>query len=507
MAIINSLMSWIMKKRMHQIELFMKYPNEVQREWFEKLVTTARNTEWGKEYDYASIKTPTQFSTRVPVQSYDDLKPFVDRLKQGEQNLLWPTETKWFAKSSGTTSDKSKFIPVTKEALEDCHYKGGKDMLSIYCNNHPNTNVFNGMALMMGGSSQSINPQTDSYHGDLSAIIIKNLPFWAEYLRTPGKEVALLDNFEDKLKKMTEITINEDVTNLSGVPSWTLILLHKILEKTGKSSILDIWPNLEVFFHGGVNFTPYRREFQKLIPSDKMNYLETYNASEGFFGIQDQKNSDELLLMLDYGIYYEFVPMDQWEQTFPKTVSLSEVELGVNYALLITTNAGLWRYKIGDTIMFTNLHPYRIKISGRTKHFINAFGEEVIIDNAEKALEKACQHTGATIKEYTAGPVFLKDKDAGSHEWIIEFIHHPNSIESFTIVLDKTLQEVNTDYAAKRKGNMALKLPILHVAQEGVFFKWLKSKGKLGGQHKVPRLSNTREYLEEIIPLIKTKYA
>lgn len=503
MAIINSLMSWVMKKRMHQIELFMKYPNEVQREWFDKLISSARHTEWGKQFDYDSIKNPTQFANRVPVQNYEDLKPYVDRLKRGEQNLLWPTETKWFAKSSGTTSDKSKFIPVTKEALEDCHYKGGKDMLSLYCRNYPQTNVFNGMALMMGGSSQPIDAQANSYHGDLSAIIIKNLPFWAEYLRTPGKEVALLDNFEDKLKKMTEITVNEDVTNLSGVPSWTLILLHKILESTGKASILDIWPNLEVFFHGGVNFTPYRKEFKKLIPSDKMHYLETYNASEGFFGIQDQKNSEELLLMLDYGIYYEFAPMNEWNESFPKTVQLSEVELGVNYAILITTNAGLWRYKVGDTVVFTSLSPYRIKISGRTKHFINAFGEELIIDNAEQGLEKACLKTGATIKEYTAGPVFLQDKEAGNHEWIIEFVKKPDDLEEFIHTLDQTLQEINTDYAAKRKGNMALKLPIVMIAPEGTFFNWLKSKGKLGGQNKVPRLANTREYLNEILPLIK----
>lgn len=502
MAIINSLMSWIMKKRMHQIELFMKYPIEVQQEWFEKLISSARHTEWGKEYDYSSIKTPSQFANRVPVQTYENLKPFVDRLKQGEQNILWPTETKWFAKSSGTTNDKSKFIPVTKEALEDCHYKGGKDMLSIYCNNYPNTNVFNGMALMMGGSSQSINQATDSYHGDLSAIIIKNLPFWAEYLRTPGKEVALLDNFEDKLKKMTEITVNENITNLSGVPSWTLILLHKVLEETGKSNILDIWPNLEVFFHGGVNFTPYREEFKKLIPSSNMNYLETYNASEGFFGIQDQKNSDELLLMLDYGIYYEFIPMEEWNKEFPITIPLGEVEIGVNYALLITTNAGLWRYRIGDTIIFTSVQPYRIKISGRTKHFINAFGEELIIDNAEKGLQKACLETGATIREYTAGPVFLKDKEAGSHEWIIEFIKLPSNLDTFIQTLDRTLQEINTDYAAKRKGDMALKLPIIHVAPDDTFFKWLKAKGKLGGQNKVPRLSNTRVYLEEILPML-----
>lgn len=499
MPLINSLIAWVMKKRMHQIELFMKYPLEVQNEWFDKLIYSSRNTEWGKKFDYSSIKNPQQFAERVPIQNYEDLKPFVDRLKQGEQNLLWPTETKWFAKSSGTTSDKSKFIPVTKEALEDCHYKGGKDMLSLYCNNYPNTNVFDGMALMMGGSSQNIGQNEDTYHGDLSAIIIKNLPFWVEYLRTPGKEVALLDNFEEKLEKMTEITVNENVTNLSGVPSWTLILLHRILEKTGKNNILDIWPNLEVFFHGGVSFTPYREEFNKLIPSDQMHYLETYNASEGFFGIQDQKNSNDLLLMLDYGIYYEFVPMSEWDKDFPKTISLENVELHVNYAIIITTNAGLWRYKIGDTVIFTSKDPYRIRVSGRTKHFINAFGEELIIDNAEKALEKACKVSKARINEYTAAPIYLKDKEAGGHEWLIEFIQEPSDLELFTTTLDDELKNINTDYAAKRKGDMALRRPLIKVMPKNTFFNWLKSKGKLGGQNKVPRLANERKYVEQIL--------
>lgn len=477
----------------------MKYPLEVQNEWFDKLIYSSRNTEWGKKFDYNSIKNPHQFAQRVPIQDYDDLKPFVDRLKLGEQNLLWPTETKWFAKSSGTTSDKSKFIPVTKEALEDCHYKGGKDMLSLYCSNYSNTNIFDGMALMMGGSSQNIGHNDDSYHGDLSAIIIKNLPFWVEYLRTPGREVALLENFEDKLEKMTEITVNENVTNLSGVPSWTLILLHRILEKTGKNSILDIWPNLEVFFHGGVSFSPYREEFNKLIPSDQMHYFETYNASEGFFGIQDQKNSEDLLLMLDYGIYYEFVPMSDWDKDFPKTISLENVELNVNYAIIITTNAGLWRYKIGDTVIFTSKDPYRIRVSGRTKHFINAFGEELIIDNAEKALEKACHISHARINEYTAAPIYLKDKEAGGHEWLIEFTQEPTDLDLFTKTLDEELKNINTDYAAKRKGDMALNKPIVRVMPKNTFFNWLKSKGKLGGQNKVPRLANERKYVEQIL--------
>ncbi|MEQ8909069.1 MAG: GH3 auxin-responsive promoter family protein [Vicingaceae bacterium] len=499
MPILNSIFSWWMKKRIHQIELFTKYPLEVQQEWFHELIKTAQNTEWGKKYAYAEIEKESSFKARVPIQNYEDIKPYVDRMMQGEQNLLWPSDIRWFAKSSGTTNNRSKFIPVSREALEECHYKGGKDMLSIYCAAHEETEVFTGRTLMMGGSSQTIDPSNDSYHGDLSSIIIKNLPFWAEIRRTPDRETALLENFEDKLKKMTKICAEENVTSLSGVPSWMLVLLNKILENQKKTDISEIWPNLEVFFHGGVAFTPYREQFKAIISSPKMNYLETYNASEGFFGIEDPDHPGELLLMLDYGIYYEFIPMEEWNQEHPKTLGLDEVELDTNYALLISTNAGLWRYKIGDTIQFTSLYPFRLKVSGRTKHFINAFGEEIIIDNAEQALKAACEKTGALIEEYTAAPVHLTNHEAGKHQWLIEFNRPPSNPKDFIQALDDHLREINSDYDAKRKGDMALEIPELIVLPEETFYRWMKSRNKLGGQNKVPRLSNDRKYVEDIL--------
>lgn len=489
-----------MKKRIHQIELFLKYPQEVQNEWFNLLIQSARDTEWGQKYHYKKIKNPADFKELVPIQDYEDLKPYVDRIMKGEQNLLWPTEIKWFAKSSGTTSNRSKFIPVSREALEECHYKGGKDMLSIYCSHREDSSVFTGRTLMMGGSSQTIDPDANTYHGDLSSIIIKNLPFWAEIRRTPDRETALMKNFEAKLEKMAEICSQENVTSISGVPSWNLILLNKILDKTGKSDIREIWPNLEVFFHGGVAFTPYKSQFEEII-SGKMTYMETYNASEGFFGIEDPDYDEELILMLDYGIYYEFIPMSDWNLEHPKTLGLEEVQLGTNYALLISTNAGLWRYKIGDTIQFTSLHPFRFKVSGRTKHFMNAFGEEVIIDNAEQALAKACSKTGAVIEEYTAAPVFLTNKEAGRHQWLIEFKKAPSSIDEFSRELDEYLKQINSDYDAKRNGDMALGFPLVHEVPKNTFYNWMKSRNKLGGQNKVPRLSNSREYLEDILRL------
>ena len=502
MAIVNSIFTWYMKKRIHQIELFIKYPFDVQEEWLKTLLSTAKNTEWGKIYDYKSILTIGQFKERVPIQNYDTLKPFIERMLQGEQNVLWPSEIKWFAKSSGTTSDRSKFIPVSQEALEECHFKGGKDMISIYCNNRPNTQMFTGKGLVLGGSHQ-INQLCENIHyGDLSAVLIKNLPMWAEYYRTPDISIALMDDYEDKMDKMALATINENVTSISGVPTWTIVLAKKVLEITGKNNLLEVWPNLELYFHGAVNFTPYREQFKALIPTQEMYYLETYNASEGFFGIQDQDNSEELLLMLDYGIYYEFLPLENLEDENPKTLDLAAVELYKNYALIISTNAGLWRYLIGDTIQFTSLAPFRIKITGRTKHFINAFGEEVIIDNAENALTKACQATNAKVKDYTACPIYFKGEEAGGHEWIIEFETQPTNFEQFVDVMDQTLREINSDYDAKRFKDMALRRPKVHNAPNNTFYNWLKLKGKLGGQHKVPRLANDRAYVDEILKLL-----
>ena len=502
MTIVNSLFTWYMKKRIHQIELFIKYPLDVQEEWLHRLITNAQHTEWGKEYDYRSILTLEQFKERVPIQNYDTLKPYIERMLKGEQNILWPSEIKWFAKSSGTTSDRSKFIPVSEEALAECHFKGGKDMISIYCNNRPDTQMFTGKGLVLGGSHQ-INQLCDDIHfGDLSAVLIKNLPMWAEYYRTPNISIALMDNYEEKMDKMAEATIKENVTNIAGVPTWTIVLAKKVLEITGKKNLLEVWPNLELYFHGAVNFGPYREQFKELIPSQDMYYLETYNASEGFFGIQDQDNSEELLLMLDYGIYYEFLPLEDLNNDQPKTLSLEQVVLHKNYAIIITTNAGLWRYLIGDTVQFTSLHPFRIKITGRTKHFINAFGEEVIIDNAEQALAKACTATSAKVRDYTACPIYFKGEDVGGHEWIIEFESQPNNFELFVDVLDQTLREINSDYDAKRFKDMALKRPKVHNAPANTFYNWLKQRGKLGGQHKVPRLANDRQYVDEILKLL-----
>lgn len=503
MALINSVLSWLIKKRIHQIELFTKYPHEVQREWFKKLITTARNTEWGIKYDYQSISNPEQFKERVPLHTYDTLKPYIDLLREGRQNILWPTEIRWFAKSSGTTSDKSKFIPVSQESLEECHFKGGKDMLSLYCNNFPNTALFDGRGLAMGGSHKISEIDTASYYdGDLSAIIIQNLPYWAEFIRVPKKSTALMDNWEDKIDLMATETIPHNVTSLSGVPSWMMLLLKRVLEKTGQSDIMEVWPNLEVYFHGGVSFQPYQAQFNQLISSPAMNYMETYNASEGFFGIQDLSGSEDLLLMLDYGIYYEFVPVTEIDNPHPMAIGLDEVDLHTNYAMVISTNAGLWRYIIGDTIRFTSLNPYRIRITGRTKNFINAVGEELIVDNAEKAMTIACAECNALVNEFTAAPYFLENESRVAHEWLIEFEKEPDDLEYFTETLDNALKSLNSDYEAKRFRDMVLCQPRVRKLPATTFYNWLKQKGKLGGQNKVPRLANNRKYIDEILETI-----
>jgi hypothetical protein len=503
MTIFNSVFTWFMKKRIHQIELFMKYPNEVQEEWFEQLVAGAENTEWGKLYCYKSIENLAQFKERVPIQNYDTLKPYIERMLKGEQNVLWPSEIRWFAKSSGTTSDRSKFIPVSEESLEECHFKGGKDMLTLYFNNRPNARIFTGKSLTLGGSHQVGQLNADTFFGDLSAVIMKNLPLWAEFYRTPHLDIALLENFEEKIEKMAYATKDVNVTSISGVPTWNILLFKRILEITGKKNLLEVWPNLELYFHGAVNFTPYREQFKKLIPNDDMYYLETYNASEGFFGIQDTEEPGDMLLMLDYGIFYEFLPLEHLHDENPKTLTLDEVELNKNYALIITTNAGLWRYMIGDTIRFSSLSPFRIQITGRTKHFINAFGEELIIDNAERALAEACSQTGAIIRDYTAAPVYFNDKECGAHEWLIEFEKRPAEFDRFVDLLDETLRRVNSDYDAKRFKDMALRRPQVRVVAQNTFFNWMKEKGKIGGQHKVPRLANNREYVDSILKMME----
>jgi hypothetical protein len=494
----NSIASWLLKKRYHQIELFLKYPEEVQVEVLNQLLAIASQTEYGKQYDFASIKNYKTFAERLPINTYEDVEPLIERSRRGESNVFWPTTIKWFAKSSGTTNAKSKFIPVSVEALEDCHYKSGKDLLCLYLNNNENSQLFLGKGLRLGGSKE-LYEDNGTFFGDLSAILIDNMPFWAEFSSTPKNKISLMSEWEVKLPAIVQETLKENVTSLSGVPSWMLVLLNNVLEESGKGNILEVWPNLEVYFHGGVSFTPYSDQYKKLFPEKDFKYYEVYNASEGFFAIQDKNNSDELLLMLDYGIFYEFIPMDVYGTSAQKAIPLWEVKKGKNYAVIITTNAGLWRYQIGDTVKFTSINPYRIRVTGRTKHYINAFGEELIIENAEEALKRACKKTQSEIVDYTAAPVFMNGKEKGAHEWLIEFRKLPTDLDYFAELFDNALKSLNSDYEAKRYNNMTLNKPKLNVARENLFYDWLKQKDKLGGQHKVPRLSNERTYLNELL--------
>jgi hypothetical protein len=501
MPLITSIVNWLNIKRVYQIDLIRKYPFDIQQETLFKLLNKAAESEWGKKNDFISINSIEEFQRRLPIQTYEDVKPYINRLRNGESNLLWPGEIKWFAKSSGTTSDKSKFIPVSKESLEECHFRGGRDVLAIYTHNHPDSKIFSGKGLTLGGSHKIDNFNNQSYYGDLSAILIENLPFWTEFIRTPSFEVALLDEWEEKLEKIAKETTQVNVTNLAGVPSWNLVMIKYILQFTNKNNLIEVWPNLELFIHGGVSFTPYKKQFKKLIPSDTMSYLEAYNASEGFFAIQDEPEKNDMLLMLDYGIFYEFIPLNEINNDAPKAFTVADVKINENYAMVITTNGGLWRYLIGDTIKFTSLYPHKIIISGRTKHFINAFGEEVIVDNAEKALKAACKKTGAEISDYTAAPIFMTSEKKGAHEWLIEFTLPPSDLDYFTSALDHALMAVNSDYEAKRYRNITLDKPVINQAEKGTFYKWLKNKGKLGGQNKVPRLSNDRKYIDELLKI------
>lgn len=494
----NSIASWLLKKRYHQIELFLKYPEEVQEEVLHQLLDIAEDTEIGKAFDFASIHSYADFRERLPIRSYEEIEPQIERTRRGEQNIFWPTSIKWFAKSSGTTNAKSKFIPVSAEALEDCHYKSGKDLLCLYLNNNENSQLFTGKSLRLGGSKE-LYEDNGSYFGDLSAILIDNMPLWAEFSSTPSSKVSLMSEWESKLKAIINESSQENVTSLAGVPSWMLVLLNNVIETTGKDHLFQVWENLEVYFHGGVSFNPYKEQYKKLLPRKSFRYYEIYNASEGFFAIQDRNDEDDLLLMLDYGIFYEFIPMDVYGSEAQVAIPLWEVEKEINYAIIITTNSGLWRYKIGDTIRFTSTDPYRIKVTGRTKHHINVFGEELIIENAEEALRSVCNKTGAEIKDYTAGPIFMSGKEKGAHEWIIEFRTPPEEIDYFIEFLDNALKSLNSDYEAKRYNNITLKMPRVHIARENLFYDWLKQNDKLGGQHKVPRLSNRRDYLEELL--------
>lgn len=500
MKLLSPAISSLARMRMWRIEAWKNNPIEAQRDVLQNLVTAAQYTEFGRKYNFSELFTIRAFKKSIPVHEYDDIKPYIQRILDGEQNILWNTPIYWFAKSSGTTSDKSKFIPLSDESLQDCHYKAAKDVLTLYYNFNPESELLTGKGLVIGGSHTINQLNPDAQYGDLSAVLLQNSPFWGHWLRTPDLDIALMDEWESKIEKLAINTIRENVTSISGVPTWTLVLFKRILEMTGKKCIADVWPALELFMHGGVSFTPYREQFRRLIGKD-IHYLEMYNASEGFLGAQDIPGKEGLLLFLDHGIFMEFMPVSEYRKKEPQTIGLDEVELNKNYAPVISTNTGLWRYLLGDTIQFTNLKPYKIKVSGRLKHYINAFGEEVIVDNTDKAIAIASEKTGAIVNDYTAAPVYFSDASNGAHEWLVEFEKDPDNLEHFTKELDAALKTINSDYEAKRYKDIALRLPVMHKLKKGVFSEWLKSKGKLGGQHKVPRLSNERKYLEEIIAL------
>ncbi|MEG1838872.1 MAG: GH3 auxin-responsive promoter family protein [Bacteroidaceae bacterium] len=497
----TQLIGKIFAPRLKEIAYYETEADLIQERVFKHLISKASNTEWGKKYNYDSIKSYEDFKRRVPIQTYDDIKPYVERMREGEQNILWSSPIQWFAKSSGTTNDKSKFLPVSKESLKDIHYRGGQDSVALYLQMNPESRFFSGKGLILGGSHSPNLNLKNSLVGDLSAILIQNVHPLVNYIRVPSKEIALMDEWESKIEKIAASTIHTNITSLSGVPSWFLVLIKRVLETTGKHTLEEVWPNLEVFFHGGVSFAPYREQYHQIIKSDKMHYVETYNASEGFFGVQNDLSDPSMLMMIDYGVFYEFIPLEEIGKEDPKICCLADVEIDKNYAMVISTSCGLWRYMIGDTVRFTNKRPHKFVITGRTKHFINAFGEELIIDNAEKGLAKACAATGAQISEYSAAPVFMDKNAKCRHQWLIEFAQMPDSMEKFASLLDASLKEVNSDYEAKRYKDIALQPLEVIVARPNLFHDWLKEKGKLGGQHKIPRLSNTRDYIEEMLKL------
>lgn len=499
---IYPVVQWFLKQRMSQIQAWMDYPMDSQLRVFSQLIQSAKETEWGKKFDYASLRSPDPFRERIPVQDYDSLKPYFERMINGEQNVLWNTPIKWFSKSSGTTSDRSKFIPMSRESIEECHYKGGIDLLSAYCAAVPETTLLSGKGIIVGGSHHPNASNQFTSSGDLSAVLMQNMSFFAQWFRTPDLSIALMDDWEKKLEALAISTMDENITNLSGVPTWTMLLLKKVMELKQKSSIHEVWPNLELYIHGGVSFTPYRKEFDSLIRWHDMHYYQTYNASEGFFAFQLGKDDDDMLLHLSNGIFYEFIPESEFGREQPRTNLLHEVVPGVNYGLLISTCGGLWRYNVGDTIRFSSIRPYKIQVTGRLKHYINAFGEEVIVDNADRALAEACHATGAEVRDYTVAPIFLTTEHRGGHEWLIEFAKSPDDLSAFASILDTSLRRINSDYDAKRQHDLALLPPKIRSLPDHSFYHWLKSKNKLGGQNKVPRLSNDRKYADEIIQLL-----
>ena len=486
--------------RLWRIDNWSNNPVATQREVLQELITAAQYTEFGKKYGFNKLFSVKEFKQKVPLQEYNDVEPYINRMMQGEENVLWNTPVFWFAKSSGTSSAKSKFIPISDESLQQNHFKASKDVLSNYYKFFPSSNLLTGKGLVVGGSHQISKLNNDIQFGDLSAVLMQNTPFWGQWIRTPELSVALLDEWENKIEQLAQITANENVTSLAGVPTWTLLLLKRILEIKEKKTINEVWPNLELYINGGVSFVPYKEQFDKILGT-KINYLEIYNASEGFIAGQQTPNDDGLLLFTEHGIFYEFMPVEEYGKPKPQTVGLKDVQLDKNYALVISTTGGLWRYIIGDTIKFTHLNSYKIKVTGRLKHYMNAFGEEVMVDNTDKAIAWAAAKTNAVVNDYTAAPVYFSESSNGTHEWLIEFDVPPQNLQLFTTELDAALKTINSDYEAKRYKDIALRMPIVHAVKKGIFKEWLRSKGKLGGQHKVPRLSNERNVVEEILAM------
>lgn len=501
----NSLFRRYLNFRMRHIRRYMAHPHEVQQEWFDRLMLAAKDTEWGRQYDFKSIKSHRQYANRIPVQDYESLQPFIQRMMLGEKDVLWNGRTRYFSKSSGTTNDRSKFIPVSSQNLRYCHKGGSWDTTAIFYDQRSDAELFKRRSLLMGGSLSRFEPFPRSIVGDVSAVMISQMPFFIRPFFTPDFETALMPDFEKKIERMVRICSQEDVVMLGGVPTWTIVLFRQILELTGKKNMLEVWPNLQAYIHGGVSFTPYREQFRKYLPSDKVSYQEIYNASEGYFAIQNDFSSNDMLLLLNNGVYYEFLPMEEWQKEFPKAIPLEAVEVGKNYAVIISTNAGLWRYKIGDTVTFTSVSPYKIRITGRTRQFINVFGEEVMVENTDRALAETCAATGAVVLEYTLAPIYLKGENKGGHEWLVEFEREPKDLAHFNSLLDNNLQKINSDYEAKRYHNLALEPLRLRPVPPGTFHTWMKMKGKYGGQHKVPRLSNERNYVDDILDFLKER--
>ncbi|MBH2004010.1 MAG: GH3 auxin-responsive promoter family protein [Sphingobacteriia bacterium] len=504
MKLFSPAISRLARMRHWRIEQWLSDPIAAQREVLQDLVTHGQYTDFGRKYGFSQLFSIRKFKEAVPIHEYEDLKPYIDRIMQGEENVLWNTPVSWFAKSSGTTNDKSKFIPITQESLEDCHFQSAKDVLTLYYQSRNESDLLTGKGLVIGGSHQISQVNEEIQYGDLSAVLLQNTPVWANWIKTPELSIALMDEWEEKIERLAQSTIREDVTSISGVPTWTLILIKRILEITGKATLKEVWPNLELYIHGGVSFTPYKEQFKKLI-GEGCTYLEMYNASEGFFAAQDVPGEEGMLLLLNNGIFYEFMPIGEYGKEHPETIGLNKVQVGGQYALVISTNGGLWRYLVGDTVQFTSLAPFRIKVSGRLKQYINAFGEELIADNADKAIAIACEKTGLLVNDYTAAPVYFGDHNQGAHEWLIEFAEKPAGTDRFARELDLALKSLNSDYEAKRHKDIALGLPVVHALEKGVFGRWLKQKGKLGGQHKVPRLSNERKFVEEILALARVQ--